>query len=508
MNILNVLMLESNSDDALLLQRELRRAGFSPQVTIVQTEADFISQLEAKFDVILADVTLPSYSAEKALDIVLERQIDVPFILVSSTMTEETGVDFVARGAADYLLKDRLHRLGPAIAKAREDREARTERSRTVRALEASEYRFRRMFEVSLDVILFVNAVDGTILEANPAMFLLGYDPKEVIGKNWSILFPPDTPPSAAEVRDAAATGSTVIMTHVFCRTDGSPIPMDLTATPLEQTEDGQRLLVTLRDVTERLRADAERATAQQINHQFEREKLLNEQRQRFINFAAHEFKNPLTAIRSSNSILREYGDRMTEVARRKHHEQIEEQVQRMLDLISDMLSVGRLNEGNASVSFQRIDLAGFTRAMIEEIRTSYPNQPYRYDADLGDYAIAADPKLLQQILNNLLGNAARYSPDKRLVTVTLSRERDTLVLRVADQGIGIRPDDLPTLFEPFKRGSNVGSISGTGLGLSIVKQSVEAHGGTIEVESAVGHGSTFTVRFPAANRHTPKLMS
>ena len=100
-------MLESNSDDALLLQRELRRAGFNPQVTIVQTRAAFVAQLDSNFDVILADVTLPSYSAEKALDAVLERQIDVPFILVSSSMTEEIGVDFVARGAADYLLKDR-----------------------------------------------------------------------------------------------------------------------------------------------------------------------------------------------------------------------------------------------------------------------------------------------------------------------------------------------------------------------------------------------------------------
>lgn len=505
MTTLNVLMLESNSDDALLLQRELRRAGFSPQVTIVQTEADFVSQLDASYDVILADVTLPAYSAEKALDVVQQRELDVPFILVSSTMTEETGVDFVARGADDYLLKDRLHRLGPAIARARQ---ARTERTRTARALEVSEYRFRRMFEVALDVILFVNAADGTILEVNPAAAQLGYEPEDLIGKNWAAVFPRSTPPSADEVRAAASSGSTVIMTHVFRCADGTHMPMDLTATPLEQDENGQRLLVTLRDVTERLRADAERATAQQINHQFEREKLLNEQRQRFINFAAHEFKNPLTAIRSSNSILLEYGERMTEIARRRHHEQIEEQVQRMLDLIGDMLSVGRLNEGSAGISLQHLDLAAFTQAAIDDIRASYPNQPYRYDADLADYTVSADAKLLQQIITNLLGNAARYSPDKRLVTVKLSRERDTLILRVADQGIGIRPEDLPSVFEPFKRGSNVGSISGTGLGLSIVKQSVELHGGTIEVESALGYGSMFTVRLPAAKRSTTKLVS
>ena len=136
---------------------------------------------------------------------------------------------------------------------------------------------------------------------------------------------------------------------------------------------------------------------------------------------------------------------------------------------------------------------------MVEEQRAVYPTQTYRIEAAPAGYTMLAEPKVLEQILNNLLGNAARYSPDKRTVEVRLSREQEMLVLSVSDQGIGIQPQDLATLFEPFKRGSNVGAIKGTGLGLSIVKQSVELHGGTIEVESTPGMGSTFTVRFPAA---------
>ncbi len=499
MTTLNVLMLESNSDDALLLQRELRRAGYSLQTTVVQTEADFTSQLNPNIDVILADLTLPAYSAERALETLLQRGLDIPFILVTGGMSEETGVGFVARGAADYLLKDRLHRLGAAVKKAIDDRSARTERAHTERALEASEHRFRLMFDVSLDVILFIDASDGTILDSNPAAALLGYTPAELNGEHWSKIFPPDRPPSEAEVRSATTQGGTVIMTHLFRRADDTLIPMDLTATRLDQGDDGQRLLVTLRDVTERLRADAERATAQQLNNQFEREKLLNEQRQRFINFAAHEFKNPMTAIWSSNAMLLEYGERMTDAARQKHHKQIEEQIQRMLDLISDMLTVGRLNESATTLVREPVDLDAFTRAMVEEQRAVYPTQTYRIEAAPGGYTMLAEPKVLEQILNNLLGNAARYSPDKRTVEVRLSREQEMLVLSVSDQGIGIQPQDLATLFEPFKRGSNVGAIKGTGLGLSIVKQSVELHGGTIEVESTPGMGSTFTVRFPAA---------
>ena len=136
---------------------------------------------------------------------------------------------------------------------------------------------------------------------------------------------------------------------------------------------------------------------------------------------------------------------------------------------------------------------------MMDEIRTSYPHQPYRYEAGPGDYTVAGDAKLLQQILNNLLSNAARYSPDKRLVKVTLSRERESLVLRVVDQGIGIKPEDLPTVFEPFKRGGNVGSISGTGLGLSIVKhrRRTAAHRG----RSASGTARRSRCAAPRPNR-------
>lgn len=499
MTTLNVLMLESNSDDVLLLQRELRRAGYEPQITVVQTEQHYVSHLDAAYDVILSDMTLPSYSAEQALNVLQARGLDVPFILVSSSMTEEDGVGFVARGAADYLLKDRLHRLGAAVKKAIDERAVQRERSRTARALEASEHRFSRMFEASLDMILFINAEDGMIVDANPAVDMLGYVPSELIGQPWSVLFPADRQSLSVEVRQSAATGTTVILTHVFRKSDGSLLPMDLTATRLEDHDDGMRLLVTLRDVTERMRADAERATAQQLNYQFEREKVLNEQRQRFINFAAHEFQNPLTTIRSSNAMLLEYGERMTEAARRKHHEQIEHQIQRMLDLIRDMLTVGRLNEGSAAIDRKVLDLAAFVHAMVDELRATYPKQPFRCIVEPGRYDVLADSKLLHQILSNLLSNAARYSPDNRLVTTHLAREDDWLVLRVIDQGIGVQPQDMPTLFEPFKRGSNVGTIAGTGLGLSIVKQSVELHGGSITVESTPGRGTTFCVRFPAA---------
>ena len=109
------------------------------------------------------------------------------------------------------------------------------------------------------------------------------------------------------------------------------------------------------------------------------------------------------------------------------------------------------------------------------------------------------DEKLLRHIFGNLLSNAIKYSPQGGRVVFEVRREEGATVFRVADQGIGIPPDEIAHLFESFHRASNVGSIPGTGLGLAIVKNAVEVHGGHIAVESRLGAGTTFTVRLPSA---------
>jgi PAS domain S-box-containing protein len=358
------------------------------------------------------------------------------------------------------------------------------------------------MFEVSLDVILMIDAADGTVLDANPAATIaLGYPLADLIGSSWSRLFNKRYPPYANDVRTAAAAGDTVVLTHRFRHANGRLVPMDLTAILLEPGDDMRsgRLLVTLRDVSERLRADMQREEAQRMRAQFERERLLNDQRQQFINFAVHEFKNPLSAIRSSNATLQEYGDRMTEQARVKHYHTIEAEVQRMLELINDMLTLGKLNAGAAALDLQPLDVEATLRSVLDEVQRVHPEQAFELNVQPGGYAMSADTKMIRQVLFNLLGNAARYSPDRLTIKVDLRREGASIVLTIADRGIGVPPQDLPTLFDPFKRGSNVGSITGTGLGLSIVKQSVELHGGSIGVQSELGVGTTFRLRLPAA---------
>jgi len=122
---LRVLVLEDRDSDAELMLHELRRAGFAPAWRLVNSKADFLANLAPDIDVVLADYHLPMFDAPHALELLQARELDIPFIVVSGTINEEAAVDCMKRGAADYLLKDRLARLGPAVTRAIEERRLR-----------------------------------------------------------------------------------------------------------------------------------------------------------------------------------------------------------------------------------------------------------------------------------------------------------------------------------------------------------------------------------------------
>src|SRR6266850_7658495 len=132
---LRALILEDLQTDAELMLHELRRAGFDPNWKRVQSEGEFLANLAPDVDVILADYHLPMFDATRALELLQQRALDIPFIVVSGTITEESAVECMKRGASDYLLKDRLARLGPAVIRALEEKRLRRHAKAVTNAL-------------------------------------------------------------------------------------------------------------------------------------------------------------------------------------------------------------------------------------------------------------------------------------------------------------------------------------------------------------------------------------
>lgn len=229
-----------------------------------------------------------------------------------------------------------------------------------------------------------------------------------------------------------------------------------------------------------------------------QREQKWNATAQHILNVLSHELRIPLSIINSSSDLLYRYYERYTPQQRREKLDTIHNQVRRMKDLIDS--SVQNLHNGREGGGFQPrvIDLAELCRISITELQESIGRQHYlHFETDGSIRHVVADDTLISRILINLISNAIKYSPTYTHITVHLRREGSDCVLQVRDQGIGIPSDDHARIFEVFYRGRGVGTVAGTGLGLSIVRESVQLHHGSIKVESAVGQGSTFTVRIP-----------
>ncbi len=255
---LRVLILEDQPADAELMLRELRRAGFEPDWTRVVSEADYLAQLPGDYDVILADHTLPQFDALRALRLLQERSIDIPLVVVTGSISEEAAVASIKQGAADYLLKDRLARLGPAVVQALEQKHLRDEKRQAEEALRANEKRFRALIENSADAIALIRA-DGTILYESPAASrILGYAIDELVGRNAFELVHPDDRPETTTLfaRLLEKPGTSLNGQFRLRHQDGAWPWIEASGTNLLGEPSVQAIVVNYRDITRRKQAE------------------------------------------------------------------------------------------------------------------------------------------------------------------------------------------------------------------------------------------------------------
>lgn len=218
----------------------------------------------------------------------------------------------------------------------------------------------------------------------------------------------------------------------------------------------------------------------------------LNEIKDRFIAMLAHELRNPLAPILNAIEILRSpEPDDAVEI--------IERQVKHLARLVEDLLDLSRVTRGKISVKKCALDLAQSVRAAAHAARPAILKGRQRFAIELPEEPlwVKADPVRLEQIVSNLLVNAAKFTEADKQISLSLRQEGSMGVLRVRDEGIGIPLEMMDRIFEPFVQVEGSGNKSGLGLGLPLVRQLVQLHNGTVEVQSdGLGHGSEFIVRF------------
>jgi signal transduction histidine kinase len=229
-----------------------------------------------------------------------------------------------------------------------------------------------------------------------------------------------------------------------------------------------------------------------------EKQRELNDLKSRFVAMTSHEFRTPLSVMLSSAEMLSVYGEQWSRERKEDHLGRIRAGALAMTGMLDSILLIGRSDAGMLELRPAPLDLGQFCQSVVEGTGQS-TGQAHRivHEAPANDVKVVADEVLLRHILENLLSNALKYSPEDKPVHLEVGCDERGVSIEVRDEGIGISEEDQRRLFETFHRGRNVGRVPGTGLGLSIVKRAVDRHGGTVEIESRVGQGTRCQVRIP-----------
>jgi len=259
---LNLLILEDSADDAELMVHELRQSGFDFRWQRVENEADFLARLQDAPDLILSDYSLPQFTGLKAVELLRQSGFDTPFILVSGSAGEDKAVEAMKRGATDYLLKDRIARLGPAVTQALEAKQLRAQLARQSAALRESEARFAGIINSATDGIITVDHEHRIVLFNPAAEQMFGHRAEAMLGQRLDGLIPHRFHHAhTSHVHRFGETGVTSrrmgrLGTIFGVRADGTEFPIEASISQVDAG--GQKLFtVILRDVTERKQLEA-----------------------------------------------------------------------------------------------------------------------------------------------------------------------------------------------------------------------------------------------------------
>lgn len=277
--------------------------------------------------------------------------------------------------------------------------------------------------------------------------------------------------------------------------------------TELEKTADkiirlNSELEEKVEDRTKMLRetlAELEKSK-DELSEALETEKELSELKSRFVTMASHEFRTPLSTILSSAYLLQKYTEADGNTRTAKHIARIKNAVAGMKSILEDFLSLGKLEEGLIQTHLEEIEYEVFNeevKNVIQEMQALLkPGQTIEWHKE-GERGVYIDKNFLRNILLNLTSNAIKFSPENSAINLSVVLSEDEVTITIADKGIGISEEDKEHLFERFFRAKNASNIQGTGLGLHIVAKYLELMHGSIDMQSKLNEGTTFTVHIP-----------
>jgi len=497
---LKVLHLEDTPTDAELTAIALKKAEILCKILVVDNKKDYIAALkEYSPDLILCDHSLLSIDSWEALSILKEHGLNIPFILVTSTVSEEYAVSIMKAGATDYILKDRMQRLPSAVLSALEKFNFEAERQKA-EAIATEVLNERNTILERIGDAFFAVDKDWIVTYWNSmAEKVLGISKSKVLNNNlWKIFSNLTGSISYKKYHEAMQTGLAVHFEDYYQVLNKW---YEISAYPPETG-----LSVYFKDVTDRRNSEMRlRDLNENLKKQAKELSVSNAELEQFAYVASHDLQEPLRTVTSFLGLLSHKYDDVLDAKGKQYVNFAVEGAKRMRQIILDLLDFSRAGRTDNDLEMVNIGL------LIDQILTLYRTQIGERQARIefdNLPTIQTHKTAIRQVFQNLIGNSLKYHKIgiPPVIIVSCHETRQHYKFAVKDNGIGIDAEYFDKIFVIFQRLHNKDEYSGTGIGLAVAKKIVEGLGGKIWVESEVQKGTVFY--FTIMKRNTKSIMS
>jgi two-component system, cell cycle sensor histidine kinase and response regulator CckA len=494
---IRVLILEDNSSDAELIKRELRKSGRSFALEHASDREAYIRALENFLpDIILTDYRLPQLDGMEAMRLARSRFQSIPVVIVSGAIGEEAAIETLKGGATDYVLKDKLAKVIPAMDRAIAEARMREEGKKAEEAIRDQ----ADLLRLSFDAII-VSRLHGPIETWNlGAENLYGYSEGEAIGRTPKELLSTTLPAPWSEIEGVIRKAGQWEGELRHKQKNGTEITVQARLQLVTRPGHGEFILEINRDITQRKLAEEvlkrdketlENLIRDRTEELFDaKERMERAKRLSDIGVlaatVAHELRNPLAAINmATHNIKRKSNNPDLE----KHIGTINKKINESNQIINNLLYYSRIRPPE----FESVRIADILEETIEANIEKHAKgvTVTRALTSIANTCIEADPTQLKEVFNNILNNAFdAISEEKGEISIVSENEASIIRLLFKDNGIGIEPEHFSRIFSPFF----TTKAKGTGLGLSVCKQILSLHDGDISIESESGKGTVVTL--------------
>ncbi|NOU47508.1 MAG: response regulator, partial [Bacteroidales bacterium] len=510
---LRILIVEDSEDDALLMLRQIKNGGYNIEYERVETEENLkIALNEKKWDIILADYKMPHLNGIEALTILNESCIDIPFIMVSGTIGEDVAVEAMKAGAHDYIMKNNLLRLLPAVERELHESEQRAEKrlleqkqKLAENALLESEERYRIVADFTYDWEYW-RSPDGSFLYISPSCErITGYSPAEFnVNPELlsNIIHPDDRQMMIDHLKIPMDSEKICEYEFRIISRNNQKYWIEHICQPVFGANghfQGRR--ASNRDITDRKQAEDK---IRLLNMELEKRVIMrttqleaaNKELESFSYSVSHDLRAPLRGINGfSQMLLEDYQDKVDEQGK-NYIQRVRTATQRMAQLIDDMLNLSHVSSGEMNII--RVNLSEIAREIADELRKTQPDRQFEFINQEGIKA-NGDSRLMRIVLENLIGNAWKFTSKHPTARIEFGElhENDQQVFFIRDDGAGFDMNYAQKLFGAFQRLHTEREFPGTGIGLATVQRVIRRHGGKVWAESEIEKGATFYFTLP-----------